>query len=202
MPDSPVFSSLVPGDIARADAAAVPAPARRQVLIGAALLAGSAARAATSGAAFDSAPKTVNGAPMPEPPPERTAGAIRPGRGSSLDGKVAVVTGAARGIGRAIAIEFAANGADVVVLDIGGFVSPASDAAPATPDDMLETVRQVRAFGRRSDAMRVDIRRIAELRSAADRIAKATARSTSSSPTPRSSAGSRSSRCRTATGST
>jgi NAD(P)-dependent dehydrogenase (short-subunit alcohol dehydrogenase family) len=143
------------------------------MLIGAALLAGSAAaRAATGGRAFDSAPKTVNGEPMPEPPADRSAGEIRPGRGSSLDGKVAVVTGAARGIGRAIAIEFAANGADVVVLDIGGFVSPASDAAPAAPDDLLETVRQVRAFGRRSEAIRVDIRRIADLRSAADRIEK------------------------------
>ena len=35
-----------------------------------------------------------------------------------LKDKVAVVTGAARGIGRAIAVEMAANGADVVVLDI------------------------------------------------------------------------------------
>jgi NAD(P)-dependent dehydrogenase (short-subunit alcohol dehydrogenase family) len=37
-----------------------------------------------------------------------------------LTGKIAVVTGAARGIGRAIAVEMAANGADLVVLDIAG----------------------------------------------------------------------------------
>ena len=41
-----------------------------------------------------------------------------------LRGKVAVVTGAARGIGRSIAIDFAANGADVIGIDICREVSP------------------------------------------------------------------------------
>jgi hypothetical protein len=84
----------------------------------------------------DTDPRTLNGQLVPEPPSERSSGPVRPGRGSLLTGKVAVVTGAARGIGRAIAVEFAANGADVIVIDIGGPVSVASDAKPATEADM------------------------------------------------------------------
>src|SRR6202000_919578 len=77
---------------------------------GAVVAMGSAAAQVSS----DQAPKVLDGRPMPEPPAERSAGPIKPGRGSMLQGKVAVVTGAARGIGRAIAVEMAANGAAVV----------------------------------------------------------------------------------------
>ena len=93
-----------------------------------------------------------------------------PGRGTLLTGKVAVVTGAARGIGRAIAVEMAANGADVVALDIAGPVSTASNAVPATSAELDETVRQVRAYGRRGEAVRADIRDIAGLRRVADHV--------------------------------
>jgi NAD(P)-dependent dehydrogenase (short-subunit alcohol dehydrogenase family) len=138
---------------------------------------GVAAGASLAGAAAlyaqgrtDTDPRTLNGQLVPEPPSERSAGPVRAGRGSALTGKVAVVTGAARGIGRAIAVEFAANGADVIVIDIGGPVSVASDAKPATEADMAETVRQVKEYGRRSEAIRADIRDIAAQRAAADRI--------------------------------
>ena len=80
---------------------------RRRVLKGAAAAGAAAAMApAVAQVNSDQAPKVLDGKPMPEPPAERSAGAIRPGRGSMLQDKVAVVTGAARGIGRAIAVEW------------------------------------------------------------------------------------------------
>ena len=88
----------------------------------------------------------------------------------SLAGKVAVVTGAARGIGRSAAAALAAAGADVVGIDIAGPVSPILDFAPATPDDLDETGRLVSETGRRWLAVPADIRDIAALRAAADRV--------------------------------
>ena len=118
----------------------------------------------------DTAPKELDGKAMPEPPPDRSAGPIRPGRGSMLEGKVAVVTGAARGIGRAIAVEMASNGADVIAIDIAGYVSPASNAIPSTPEELDETVRMIRSFGRRSEGIKADIRDINALRDISDKI--------------------------------
>jgi hypothetical protein len=98
-------------------------PIRRTVLKGAPAAGAAAAMgSAAAQVSSDQAPKILDGKPMPEPPPERSAGLIRPGRGSMLQDKVAVVTGAARGIGRAIAVEMAANSAHVVVVDIAGKV--------------------------------------------------------------------------------
>jgi NAD(P)-dependent dehydrogenase (short-subunit alcohol dehydrogenase family) len=118
----------------------------------------------------DSGPRQLDGKPMPEPPDDRSAGPIRSGRGSLLKDKVAVVTGAARGIGRAIAVEMAANSADVVVVDIAGKVSPASNAVPASAEELDETVRLIRSFGRRGEAVKADIRDIAALRQIADKV--------------------------------
>ncbi len=157
-------------------ASAEPDPVRRGLLLsggvaaGMALAGSAAAQTAPPSIQTDTAPRVLNGQPMPEPPPETSAGPVRPGRGSMLTGKVAVVTGAARGIGRAIAVEFAANGADVVAIDIAGPVSTASDATPATPQELDETIRQIHAYGRKGEAIRADIRDIAALRAAADQI--------------------------------
>jgi NAD(P)-dependent dehydrogenase (short-subunit alcohol dehydrogenase family) len=125
---------------------------------------------ATSDGRSDTGPRDLQGQPVPEPPAERSAGPIRPGRGTMLTDKIAVVTGAARGIGRAIAVEMAANGADVIALDIAGPVSTASNAVPATPEELDETVRQIRAYGRRAEAIKADIRDIASLRKVADDV--------------------------------
>jgi NAD(P)-dependent dehydrogenase (short-subunit alcohol dehydrogenase family) len=149
---------------------------RRGLMMGGAVLGFSVAAATAASAApapdgrSDTAPRELHGQPMPEPSRETSAGPIRPGRGSALQGKLAVVTGAARGIGRAIAVEFAANGADVVCIDICGFVSTASNAEPATPADLDETVRQITAYGRHGEAVKADIRDIPALRRIADDV--------------------------------
>jgi NAD(P)-dependent dehydrogenase (short-subunit alcohol dehydrogenase family) len=151
---------------------------RRNLMLGGGLAAGlavaksAAAQAPVRSVQTQTDPATFDGGPVPEPPPAKSAGPIRPGRGSMLNGKIAVVTGAARGIGRAIAVEFAANGADVVAVDIAGPVSPASNAKPATPDELAETVRQIGEFGRKGEAIKADIRDIVALRKIADRVEK------------------------------
>ena len=62
-----------------------------------------------------------------------------------LKNKTAVITGASRGIGRAIALEYAKNGADVAVLYNSG-----SDAAD-------ETVREALQYGNRAIAFSCDV---------------------------------------------
>src|ERR1700750_123920 len=130
-------------------------PMRRNFLIGSGVAAGVAfaGSAVAQAGRTDIEPRELDGQPVPEPPPEKSAGPIKAGRGTVLAGKIAVVTGAARGIGRAIAVEFAANGADVVVIDIAGPVSTASDAKAATMEELQETVRQIKAYGRRAEPM-------------------------------------------------
>ena len=64
-----------------------------------------------------------------------------------MDGKVAVVTGAGGGIGRATALELAANGAKVVVNDIGGTVTgEGRDAGPA--QRVVAEITQAHGAGR------------------------------------------------------
>ena len=79
-----------------------------------AVLMGAVASTALVGAAHADEAKQPD---VSKPAPE---GLPKPNQGSVLEGKVAVITGAARGIGRAIAWEMAANGADIVALDICG----------------------------------------------------------------------------------
>jgi len=81
--------------------------------------------------------------------------------GGALEGKVAFVTGAARGQGRAHAIRFAREGADVVAIDICGPVSDTITYPMPTSEDLAETARLVEAEGRKVLAREVDIRDLA-----------------------------------------
>jgi SDR family mycofactocin-dependent oxidoreductase len=71
---------------------------------------------------------------------------------------VAFVTGAARAQGRAHAVRLAREGADIIALDICAPVSDTVTYAPATPEDLNETVRLVEAEGRKILARAGDIR--------------------------------------------
>ena len=74
-----------------------------------------------------------------------------------LQGKVAIITGAARGQGRSHAVRLAEEGADIVAVDICAQID--SVAYPmATPEDLEETVRLVEDLDRRIVAHRADVR--------------------------------------------
>jgi SDR family mycofactocin-dependent oxidoreductase len=72
-------------------------------------------------------------------------------------GKVALITGAARGQGRAEATLLAAHGADVIGLDVCAAI-PTVDYEAAAPEDLQETARLVEAADRRFVSRRVDVR--------------------------------------------
>jgi SDR family mycofactocin-dependent oxidoreductase len=83
-------------------------------------------------------------------------------------GRVAIITGAARGQGRSHALRLAAEGADVVALDIcHDLDSVAYDLA--TRDDLAETARLVREQGRRAVSGEVDVRDADALQAAINR---------------------------------
>jgi NAD(P)-dependent dehydrogenase (short-subunit alcohol dehydrogenase family) len=90
--------------------------------------------------------------------------------GTRLHGKVAVVTGAARGIGRAVAVAFAREGADLVGIDICAPVDARSGVEPADPSDLTETGRLIEAIGRRWLGMVLDQRDLRALRASAAEV--------------------------------
>jgi SDR family mycofactocin-dependent oxidoreductase len=82
-----------------------------------------------------------------------------------LEGKVAFITGAARGQGRSHAIRLAAEGASIIAVDICAQI----DTVPypmATPEDLAETVKEVEALDRQIVASQADVRDEAGLRAA------------------------------------
>ncbi|MFQ6396249.1 mycofactocin-coupled SDR family oxidoreductase [Nocardia sp. KC 131] len=92
-----------------------------------------------------------HGDAIPAPPPPTTPNARR------FVGKVALITGAARGQGRAEAVRFAAEGADVIALDICRTLET-TQYPGATPEDLTETVALVEKYDRKIVAREVDTR--------------------------------------------
>lgn len=84
-----------------------------------------------------------------------------------LEGKVAFITGAARGQGRAHAVRFAQEGADIIAVDALTDVETVGYPM-ATQQDMDDTVRQVEALDRRILASKVDVRDGAAVKQAVD----------------------------------
>ena len=84
-----------------------------------------------------------------------------------LEGKVALITGAARGQGRAHATTLAREGADVVLCDIAG---PVEDVTypPATTAELTQTQESVEGLGRRCLAVTVDVRDLTGMLKVAD----------------------------------
>jgi SDR family mycofactocin-dependent oxidoreductase len=84
-----------------------------------------------------------------------------------VEGKVAFVTGAARGQGRSHAIRLAQEGADIIAIDIAAQV----DSVPypmSTPEDLAATVKEVESLDRRIVATQADVRDFGALKAAVD----------------------------------
>jgi len=84
-----------------------------------------------------------------------------------LDGKIAFVTGAARGQGRSHALELAREGADIIAVDICENIAT-NGYALSSATDLAETVRLVEQLGRRIVATKADVREPSQLRGAVD----------------------------------
>jgi NAD(P)-dependent dehydrogenase (short-subunit alcohol dehydrogenase family) len=100
--------------------------------------------------------------PDPSAPPAPTA----PPR---FRGRAAVVTGGARGIGRAIAVYLAREGCDLVVGDILEDLPDGTPYGKATQADLDETTRLVQAEGVRCIAAKMDVRDPAQAKGLIDR---------------------------------
>lgn len=84
-----------------------------------------------------------------------------------VEGKVAFITGAARGQGRSHAVRLAQEGADIIAVDLCADL-PGMGYPGATAEDLAETVSQVEALDRRIVATQADVRDYEALRRALD----------------------------------
>jgi len=76
-----------------------------------------------------------------------------------LEGKIALVTGAARGIGQAIALKLASEGADMALCDVQA-------------DWLAETAGKVAALGRRAECIAVDVSKAVQVQAAVEQAEK------------------------------
>jgi (+)-trans-carveol dehydrogenase len=84
-----------------------------------------------------------------------------------VEGKVAFITGAARGQGRSHAIRLAQEGADIIAVDLCAQVDSVPYAM-STAEDLAQTIREVEALDRRIVARQADVRDYGELKAALD----------------------------------
>jgi SDR family mycofactocin-dependent oxidoreductase len=80
-----------------------------------------------------------------------------------MEGKVAFITGGARGQGRSHAVRLAEEGADIIVVDICEQIPEVKGYSLANEEDLAETARQVEALGRRVVAEKADVRDLGRL---------------------------------------
>ena len=85
-----------------------------------------------------------------------------------VDGKVALVTGAGRGQGRSHALRLAAEGADVIAVDIGGGRVETISYELASEADLDATVEEIEGMGRRAIKAVADVRSLSDLQAAVD----------------------------------
>jgi SDR family mycofactocin-dependent oxidoreductase len=98
-----------------------------------------------------------------------TAAATPPPR-QEVAGRVALVTGGARGFGRAVALLLASEGADVAVLDRAEDLSSDRFYPMSSLDDLDGTVEEISKIGRRALAIRGDVTSADDCRRAAEAV--------------------------------
>jgi (+)-trans-carveol dehydrogenase len=85
-----------------------------------------------------------------------------------VEGKVAFITGAARGQGRAHAVRLAQEGADIIAIDVCKPIVENTTIPASTPEDLAETADLVKGLDRRIVTAEVDVRDYAALKAAVD----------------------------------
>ncbi|MEB3049982.1 mycofactocin-coupled SDR family oxidoreductase [Mycolicibacter sp. MYC123] len=85
-----------------------------------------------------------------------------------VEGKVAFITGAARGQGRSHAVRLAQEGADIIAVDVCARISSNKEIPAPTPDDLSHTAELVKGLDRRIVTAQVDVRDFGALKAAVD----------------------------------